>query len=83
MNKEEALSITQEVFRSTLEDKDLELAFETSQDNLERWDSIENLNLLTAIEKRLGIKFAFEQMLAIRSVGDICEFVVLNVSNKD
>lgn len=36
-----------------------------------QWDSLNHLNLVMAINNEFGIQFGFEEMLALKTVGDI------------
>ena len=46
---------------------------ETSQADLETWDSVEHLNLMLAIEERFGISLEVEDLTRMTSVPAIME----------
>lgn len=50
----------------------------SSADNLERWDSIQHLNLLLALEQKFGVHFDVDELQQMRTIGDI----VLVLENK-
>ena len=47
----------------------------TSAQDIEDWDSLEQINLLTAMEKKFGIKFKLEDVRNLNNVGDILELI--------
>jgi acyl carrier protein len=43
----------------------------TSPDDVERWDSLRHVALIHTIETTFGIKLSMDEMMEIRSAGDI------------
>lgn len=60
-----------EIFRENFDDETICLSPETTPDDIEGWDSLEQINLLTAVQERFGVKFTLEDVRGIASVGDI------------
>ncbi len=48
----------QDVFRRIFDDDGLEIADSTSAADVDGWDSMAHINLIIAVEKRFGVKFA-------------------------
>lgn len=44
-------------------------------DDIEDWDSLEQINLLTAIEKKFNIKFKLADVRNLKNVGDLLDLV--------
>lgn len=44
---------------------------ETSPGNTPSWDSFNGLLLVTELEKGFGVKFTIDEVVAVKSVGDI------------
>ena len=44
---------------------------ETSPDNVDLWDSLAGLMLVTELEGQFNIKFSMDEVVAIKNVGDI------------
>ena len=59
-------AIFEEVFQHT----DALIA-ETSPDDVERWDSLQHIALIRTIEITFAIQLSMDEMMEIRSVGDI------------
>ncbi|MFA6236637.1 MAG: acyl carrier protein [Bacteriovorax sp.] len=47
----------------------------TSKDDLDEWDSMKQLELITALEKKFSIKFTMDEMISIDSVPKIMEAI--------
>jgi acyl carrier protein len=69
----------QEVFREVFEDPTLVLDDSTTADDIVGWDSLVHINLVIAIEKRLGVKFATAEISRLKqdgsNVGTMLELV--------
>ena len=47
----------------------------TSKMDLDEWDSMKQLELITALEKKFSIKFTMDEMISIDSVSKIVEAI--------
>lgn len=75
MSREEILSALTEIFRENFDDETLSISPSTMQEDIEEWDSLEQINLLTAAEERFGVKFTLEDVRGIVSVGDMAVLI--------
>ncbi|MGN0975204.1 MAG: acyl carrier protein [Gemmiger sp.] len=75
MDKQQIFDAVQEIFRDNFDDEELEITRETCADDIEDWDSLEQINLLTAMEKRFSIKFKLEDVRGLKNVGDLLDLV--------
>jgi acyl carrier protein len=48
---------------------------DSSPETIESWDSVQNLNLVLALEAEFGFEFAPEEMDQMKTVGKIAEVV--------
>ena len=71
MTAEQILKDLEEIFRDNFDDDELELTRETTADDIEDWDSLEQINLLTTIGKKYGVKFSIDDVKGLANVGDI------------
>jgi acyl carrier protein len=51
---------------------DGEVNLATSRREVPKWDSLQHVALVAAIEQQFGISLSMDEMIEIRSVGDIC-----------
>ena len=75
MTEQAILEAVQEIFRDNFDDDELVITRETSSDDIEDWDSLEQINLLTAIEKKFNIKFKLADVRGLKDVGDLLDLV--------
>ena len=75
MTEQAILEAVQEIFRDNFDDDTLEITRATRADDIEDWDSLEQINLLTAIEKKFNIKFKLADVRNLKNVGDLLDLV--------
>lgn len=75
MNEQQIFDAVQNIFRDNFDDDSLVLTRETTADDIEDWDSLEQINLLTAIEKKFNIKFKLSDVRGLKDVGDLLDLV--------
>lgn len=75
MNEQQIFDAVQNIFRDNFDDDSLVLTRETTADDIEDWDSLEQINLLTAIEKKFSIKFKLADVRGLKDVGDLLDLV--------
>jgi acyl carrier protein len=59
----------QGVFRRVFDDDELEITDATSAADIDGWDSMAHINLIIAVEKRFGVKFAASEIAALARRG--------------
>lgn len=77
MNEEIFNRVTGIISRA-LNKKNLVLGYETSSKDVEGWDSLAHVTIITEVEKEFGIAIDFMEILEIKTIGDICKAVVNN-----
>jgi acyl carrier protein len=75
MDKQEILNAVQEIFRNNFDDPSLVITRSTSAADIPDWDSLEQINLLTAIEKRFNLKFNLSDVRNLKDVGDLLDLI--------
>ena len=75
MDEKTILAAVQDIFRDNFDDEELVITRETCADDIEDWDSLEQINLLTAIEKKFSIKFKLADVRDLKNVGDLLDLV--------
>lgn len=78
MNKpteEEILNNLQSIFRTVFDDDTLIVNSQTNSEDIEDWDSLEQINLLVAIEKFFNIKFDISEISNLLFVGDMVNLI--------
>ena len=75
MDKQSNIDAVQEIFRDNFDDEELVITRETCADDIEDWDSLEQINLLTAMEKKFGLKFRLDDVRDLKNVGDLLDLI--------
>ena len=72
MTQEEILQKVQGVIREELDNEDVIITEHTVADDVEEWDSLSNIQIIIALERKFGIKFTALQINSFKNVGEIC-----------
>lgn len=80
MQKEEIIKAVQDVFIDVLEDDDIVLNYNTIADDIEDWDSLNNILLIVEIEKKFKLKFKLEEIYSFKNVGEMCDYIFNKVN---
>ena len=65
----------QNIFRDVFDDEELVLNEETGSDDIEDWDSLAQMELLAIVTQKYDIHITPEEMLALKTVGDIVALI--------
>ncbi len=68
---DEILARLQPIFRDVLDDPKLVITAQSSGKNVEGWDSLAHINLVSVIEQEFGIRFALGELESLKDVGDM------------
>lgn len=71
MTREEILAKVEDIFRHVLANQSIVLNEETTADDIEEWSSLTHVQLISAMEKELNIKFSLREMMSWQNVGEI------------
>ena len=70
MDKTEILDKLNVIFREAFDDESLVIALDTTAKDVEGWDSLMHITLVTAIEEEFGIHFSLKDVTGLQCVGD-------------
>jgi acyl carrier protein len=72
-------SSLQEIFRQVFDDPDIVLSNQTTAADVDGWDSMSHIDLLIAVERHFGIRFATAEMSRLKdpdqNVGTFVELI--------
>ena len=71
MDKQKITERLTEVFRDVFDDDGLEITDETTADDIEDWDSLEHISLISAVEKAFKIRFTMKEVSGMKNVGEM------------
>jgi len=76
MTENEVFCIVQNIFKNIFNNSDMIITYTTNSDELENWDSLNHINLMSAVEKEFNIKFALGELMELKSVEKIINLIV-------
>ena len=76
MTREGVFSAVQDIFRDIFDVDDLVISNTTNSDEIEDWDSLNHINLVSAIEKEFKIKFALGELMTLKDVGAMVDLMM-------
>ena len=82
MDSNTLLEQLQVIFRDVLDQDDLVLTRESNARTVEDWDSLAHISLVTAIQKKYGIKFALGELQELKNVGDMVDMIMVKLGEK-
>ena len=75
MTREEIFNGVQDIFRDIFDEDDLVIQDSTGSDDIEDWDSLNHINLVSAIEKEFKIRFALGELQTLKDVGAMIDLM--------
>jgi acyl carrier protein len=79
MTREEVFDGVQDIFRDIFDEDDMVIENTTNSDEIEDWDSLNHINLVSAIEKEFKIKFALGELMTLKDVGALIDMVIIKI----
>lgn len=76
MTREAVFEKLNRIFRDNFDDDEICLTDETSAEDIEDWDSLEQINLVVAIQDTFGIKFNIDEVNAMKNVGEMADAIL-------
>lgn len=80
MTRETIYEKLNEVFQDVFDDDSITVNAETTADDIEDWDSLEHINLVSAVEKTFGVKFTMAQVVGMKNVGEMVDIILAAIS---
>lgn len=76
MTRAEVFEKLNDIFRNNFDDDEIELTDETSSSDIDDWDSLEQINLVVAIQDAFNVKFNIDEVNAMKNVGEMVDFIL-------
>lgn len=75
MNRKEILYKLNAIFKDVFDDQTLSIGEETSTNDIEEWDSLAHITLITTIQNEFNIKFTMQEIISINNVGELADIL--------
>ncbi|MEG1875991.1 MAG: acyl carrier protein [Lachnospiraceae bacterium] len=79
MTREELYERLNGVFRDVFDDDSITVTETTTADDIEDWDSLEHINLISAVEQEFSVKFTMGQVVTMKNVGEMAAIIMEQV----
>ena len=76
MTREYVYEKMNEIFQRVFDDETIELEDDTNADDIEDWDSLEQINLIVAIENEFGMMFDMNEVANLANVGEMVDLIL-------
>ena len=64
-----------DLFRDFFDDDDIELEAGTTADDIDDWDSLNHITLMSAVEEEFGIRFTMGGVSGMKNVGEMVSII--------
>ncbi len=79
MSRDEVFVKLNEVFQDVFDDESITVTETTTAADIEEWDSLEHINLLTTVEQVFGMKFSMGQVVSMKNVGEMVDIILAQI----
>lgn len=78
MTEQEIFEKLNEIF-SDVFDEELTVTRDTTSSDIEEWDSLTHITLISEVEDAFDMKFAMKDVLGMKNVGEMVDIILKNV----
>lgn len=78
MTNQEIFEKLSEIF-SDVFDEEITVTAETTAADVEEWDSLTHITLISEVEEAFGFKFAMKDVLGMKNVGEMAQIIAKNI----
>ena len=82
MDRNEILAKINEIARDVFDNDEVELTEATTAADVEEWDSLSHLSLVSDIEDEFGIIFTLAEVSGSKNVGELVDAIIKHMGEK-
>ena len=75
MEREEIFRRLNVVFRDVFDDDSITVTDHTTADDIEDWDSMMHISLVSAVEDEFSVKFNMKEVVSMKDVGEMADII--------
>ena len=75
MDQREVFDRLNRVFRDVFDDETIRVTPNTTADDIDDWDSLEHITLISAVEREFRMKFKMGEISSMKNVGEMARIV--------
>ena len=72
---QDTLKVVNQIFIEVFNDKNIFLDKTTNSNDIDKWDSLNNMHLVVAIEKHFNLRITLKEIQSWKNVGDLCDWI--------
>ncbi|MFT6631749.1 MAG: acyl carrier protein [Bacteriovoracaceae bacterium] len=77
---DEILNTVATILKDTFDEQDLEINRLTSAEDIDEWDSLSHIELISNLEGQFKIRFALGELQDLQNVGDMVDLIASKAS---
>ena len=66
----------QDIFRDIFDDESLEINESTNAEDIEEWDELSHIDIITAVEDEFSMRFRTREVSGVKNAGEISEIIM-------
>lgn len=82
MERNEILAKFNEIAKDVFDNDEVELTEESTAADVEEWDSLSHLSLVSDIEDEFGIRFTLAEISGSKNVGEFLDALIRHIEKK-
>lgn len=79
MSREDVFEKLNVILREYFDNEDITLKDETVTSDVEGWDSLEHINIISEIEDEFDIKFTMGEITNMKNVGEMVDIILSRI----
>lgn len=80
MSREEVLEKVNEIFHDVFDDDSIVIVENTTAEDVEDWDSLMHITLISEIESEFGFKFQMKDVVGMKNVGEMLDIILASMN---
>ena len=76
MNRDEILKQLSLIFEEVLKQPGLKIDYNMSADDIDGWDSLSNMTIISEIEKKWNVHFKLRDIVRMKNIGDMIDVII-------
>lgn len=81
MTREEVFAQLNEVFRDVFDDDSINVSEHTTASDIEDWDSLMHISLISAVEDEFDMKFNMKEIVGMKNVGEMADIILREIED--
>lgn len=75
MEKQMIIQKLTQVFKDVFDLDDVVLTVDTTADDIDEWDSLEHINLISAVESTFKMNFKMKEVSTMKNLGEMIDII--------